>query len=141
MLSAQARGPDPERPPWPEGVVMPRAPSGGWLPRSLSVGRHEYVTEASRRSVQPENFGGKQDHIDGPRDTSGRDRLLGFSWTCHEQSLRAPQVLLVAGDRRRAPDQGRGVLSSVGQGHAQQPLVHVLGRAVARPVGAVDYPA
>ena len=35
----------------------------------------------------------------------------------------------------------RGVLSSVGQGHAQQTLVHVLGRAVARPVCAVDHPA
>jgi hypothetical protein len=30
---------------------------------------------------------------------------------------------------------------SVGQGHAKQSVVHVLGRAVSRPMGAVDVPA
>jgi hypothetical protein len=30
---------------------MPRASSGGWLPRSLPVGRHGNVIEASRPSV------------------------------------------------------------------------------------------
>lgn len=30
---------------------------------------------------------------------------------------------------------------SIGQGHAQQPVVHVLGRAVSRLMGAVDLAA
>jgi hypothetical protein len=30
---------------------------------------------------------------------------------------------------------------AIGQGHAQQSLVDVLGRAVSRPMGAVDLPA
>jgi hypothetical protein len=33
------------------------------------------------------------------------------------------------------------MLPSIGQGHGQQSLVHVLGRAVSRSVGAVDFPA
>ena len=33
------------------------------------------------------------------------------------------------------------MLAAIGQGHAQQSLVHVLGRAVSRPVGAMDFAA
>jgi hypothetical protein len=67
-----------------------------------------------------------------PSVISGRDRLLGFARTFCAPSLRAPQVLFVAGNRRRAPDQGGGMFTPIGQGHAQQSLVHVLGRAVSQ---------
>ncbi len=33
------------------------------------------------------------------------------------------------------------MLPPIGQGHAQQPLMHVLGGAVSRPMRAVDVPA
>jgi hypothetical protein len=67
--------------------------------------------------------------------------VAGNARATKSRSLRALQVLLVPRNRRRAPNQGRGVLPSVGQRHAQQPLVHVLDRAVSRPMGAVNLPA
>ena len=54
--------------------------------------------------------------------------------------LRTPQVLLVARNLGRAPDQGGGMRPSIGQGHAQQSVVHVLGGAVSRLMRAVNFP-
>jgi hypothetical protein len=59
-----------------------------------------------------------------------------FEWI---EAFYNPRVLLVPGDRGCAPDQGRGVLASIGKRHPKQSLVHVLGRAVSGPMGAMDH--
>jgi hypothetical protein len=56
-------------------------------------------------------------------------------------SLRTLQVLSIPRNRRSAPHQRGGVLPPIGQRHAQQPLVHVLGWTVSRPMGAVNLAA
>ena len=93
--------------------------------------------------------------VDGPgRRLSAGDSEGGAARGCHRRgpvAHRTRRPRRPHSERRRcssSPGTGEVLQTSdaacspaIGQGHAQQPLVHVLGRAVSRPVGGMDIPA